>query len=634
MGDHSSRNPGRSEKQRTAGYVVHSELCVAVGRYVTKAGTEETLGERLSGLLTEWNVVESLNPAEAKSSSLTSVSCITLAPDCMAVGHYVTAAGTEKTLSETFDGTENKWAIVTPVTPAEAKSSSLAGVSCSGLGCEAVGRYVSGAGTELTLGEKYSIGTNEWTLQESATPAGAKGSSLAGLSCVSEAECTAVGHYVNSGGTEVTLGELITGATKKWTVQETPNPTGAKSAALSGVLCTGTEACTAVGHYVNSASFELALAEVFTKTAKKWALQEIQDPKEVATGGLAGVSCSATEACTGVGHYHNSSGTEVTLAERWNGKEWAFQESPNPTGAKSASLSGVSCTAAEACTAVGHYVTSGGVESTLAEVWSAKKWTIQETTNPTGAKSASLSSVSCTAAEACTAVAHFVNSGSTEVTLAEVFTSTAKKWAIQESPNPTGAKSSSLSGVSCTAAEACTAVGHFVNSGGTEVTLGEVFTSATKKWAVQEPPNPVEAKSSSLSGVSCTSTTACTAVGHYVSSTSVELKLGETWNGTAWSIKETPNPTGAKSSSLSGVSCTAAEACTAVGHYVNSGNTEVTLVEVFTSETKKWAIQESPNPAEAKSSSLSGVSCKTATACIAVGHKVEGPEGVLVEEHS
>ena len=626
--------PAEAKSSSLLGASCSDEICAAVGHYVTKAGTEETLGERLSANFSSWGIIESLNPAEAKSSSLTSVSCIRLAPDCMAVGHYVNAGGTEKTLAEGF--TEGKWTIVVSANPAEAKSSSLAGVSCGAiLGCEAVGHYVSGAGTELTLGEQYTLGTNVFAIQESGNPAGAKGSSLTGVSCVSEAECTAVGRYVNSGGAEVTLGEVYTGATKKFAVQETPNPTGAKSATLLGVWCTGTEACTAIGHYVNSGGSELALAEVFTKTAKKWALQEIVDPKE-AIGGLAGVSCSATEACTGVGHYRNSSGTEVTLAERWNGKEWALQEPPNPTGAKSASLSGVSCAGAEACTAVGHYVTSSGVESTLAEVWSAKKWTIQETTNPTGAKSASLSGVSCTAAEACTAVGHFVNSGGTEVTLGEVFTSTAKKWAVQEPPNPTGAKSSSLSGVSCTAAEACTAVGHYVNSGGTEVTLGEVFTSTAKKWAVQEPPNPTGAKSSSLSGVSCTAAEACTAVGHFVNSGGTEVTLGEVFTSTAkkWAVQEPPNPTGAKSSSLSGVSCTGAEACTAVGHYVNSGGTEVTLAEVFTSEAKKWAIQESPNPPEAKSSSLSGVSCKTATACIAAGHKVESSEGALVEEHA
>jgi hypothetical protein len=45
----------------------------------------------------------------------------------------------------------------------------------------------------------------------------------------------------------------------------------------------------------------------------------------------------------------------VTLAEHWNGSRWAIQPTPNPTGQAPSVLSGVSCTAATACTAVGDY---------------------------------------------------------------------------------------------------------------------------------------------------------------------------------------------------------------------------------------------------------------------------------------
>jgi hypothetical protein len=214
-----------------------------------------------------------------------------------------------------------------------------------------------------------------------------------------------------------------------------------------------------------------------------------------------------------------------------------------------------------------------------------------------------------------------------EVTLAESWNGTA--WSIKETTPPTGAKSSSLLGVSCTSSSACTAVGHYVNSSSVEVTLAESWNGTA--WSIKETTPPTGAKSSSLSGVSCASATACTAVGRYVNSSSVEVTLAESWNGTAWSIKESPNPTGAKSSSLSGVSCASAEACTAVGHYVNSGGVEVTLAEVWASA--KWAVQETPNP-EAKSAGLAGVSCHTAETCIATGNYNTGSEVALVEEHA
>lgn len=51
--------------------------------------------------------------------------------------------------------------------------------------------------------------------------------------------------------------------------------------------------------------------------------------------------------------------------------------------------------------------------------------------------------------------------------------------------------------------------------------------------------------------------------------------------GPSWKIQPTPNPSGATGSSLSGVSCTAATACTAVGDYGNSSGNDVTLAERY-----------------------------------------------------
>jgi hypothetical protein len=62
----------------------------------------------------------------------------------------------------------------------------------------------------------------------------------------------------------------------------------------------------------------------------------------------------------------NDSGVDVTLAERWNGSSWAIQSTPNPTGARSNILYGVSCPSTTACTAVGDYKSSRLIK-TLAE---------------------------------------------------------------------------------------------------------------------------------------------------------------------------------------------------------------------------------------------------------------------------
>jgi hypothetical protein len=70
------------------------------------------------------------------------------------------------------------------------------------------------------------------------------------------------------------------------------------------------------------------------------------------------------------GDYYNRSGTQVTLAERWNGRTWAVQRTPNPPDGGASLLKGVSCSSAAACTAVGAYIKRSGAEPTLAERYS------------------------------------------------------------------------------------------------------------------------------------------------------------------------------------------------------------------------------------------------------------------------
>src|SRR5205807_796312 len=70
-----------------------------------------------------------------------------------------------------------------------------------------------------------------------------------------------------------------------------------------------------------------------------------------------------------------------------------------------------------------------------------------------------------------------------------------------------------------------------------------------------------------LTGVSCTSPSACTAVGSYGNSMGGLSTLAESWNGSSWSIQPTPDQPGTAESILSRVSCTSPSACTAVGYF-------------------------------------------------------------------
>ncbi len=135
---------------------------------------------------------------------------------------------------------------------------------------------------------------------------------------------------------------------------------------------------------------------------------KVPSPNPAAPAGqLFGASCSGASACTAVGTYVKPSGRGVTLAERWNGKKWSIQPTPNPSGAAVSALSGVSCTTASACIAVGVSTTGSGVRVTLAERWNGTTWRIQRTPNPAGARGSFLNGVSCASPSACTAVGVF-----------------------------------------------------------------------------------------------------------------------------------------------------------------------------------------------------------------------------------
>src|SRR6266487_656464 len=340
-----------------------------------------------------------------------------------------------------------------------------------------------------------------------------------------------------------------------------------------------------------------------------------------AANALAGVSCVSARACISVGSYSagNVSGVSKVLAERWNGRRWAIQAAPSPTS--DSSLSAVSCTSARACTAVGNFVTRRGAVSqkTLAERWNGIRWIIQPTPNPN--RFNFLSAVSCTSRRACIAVGRTQSGSSLDVTMAERWN--GRKWTIMHTRNPRQITYADLTGVSCTSATACTAVGTYLipgpSGGSRSLMLAERWNG--RKWAIQRTPNLA---SPVLTGVSCTSARACTAVGAHGDPVLGEVALAERWNGTRWAIQAVPTPARESSMYFSAVSCLSRRACTAVGAYYDSVLGQVALAERWNGTT--WAIQPIPTPPRLQLPNvdlfITGASCVSAAECAAVGSYV------------
>jgi hypothetical protein len=349
-----------------------------------------------------------------------------------------------------------------------------------------------------------------------------------------------------------------------------------------------------------------------------WSVVVAPSPAGAAASALAGVACSGAGACTAVGDFQSHGGV-FTLAERWNGTVFSVQPTPSPASPPAFSvLSGVSCPAATVCTAVGNYTTTALNGFTLAEHWDGTDWSIQRTPNRHGATGVTvdrLAGVSCPAATACTAVGSY-QSGDQTFPLAERWNGTA--WSLQPVPGPPGAFTSALTGVSCSAVNACTAVGTF-SGHGEDLPLAERWNGSA--WSIQPVPSPTD-EGGKLLGVSCSAASACTAVGQFLDHAAAQtFALAERWNGTAWQVQRSPTPPGAADAFLRGVSCPAAATCTAAGDFVPQTSTDLTLAQRWNGTT--WSVQSTPNPGGGPDA-LSAVACPSKTSCVAVGTQFQG----------
>lgn len=577
--------------------------CMAVGDFENDAAVPRTLAMRWDG--GHWRIKATPNPPGAIASRLSGVSCTT-ATACVAVGYYVNRGGKVLTLAERWNGA--RWSIQATSDPAGAVGSWLLTVTCtSARACTAVGEYENALAVFLTLAERWN-GTR-WVVQRTIDPAGAFSSALFGVSCTSARACAAVGNYTNTDGTAVTLAEQWNGV--RWRRQTIPNQPGASGSVLSGVSCAKASACIAVGHYT-SKGMTLALAEGWN--GSRWRLQTTLMPGRGKTSELDAVWCVSASACTAAGGYTNSFGTSLTLAERWNGSNWALQPTPNAAGSAGGKFTAVSCGSAKRCAAVGYDANLVGMDVTMAQEWNGVAWRARTTPNPSGAVPTSLSAVSCVSSRECTAVGFYAPGFVRHVlALAERWNGT--RWSIQQTAKLPGALESEFDGVSCASARACTAVGSYLSAAGKPLALVETWNGL--RWSVQKTPVPAGAGATQFAAVSCTSASACTAVGSFFPSGGTSQALAQRWDGSRWRIQAAPKPAGRPGAGLTGVSCTSASACTSVGYSITTTGYLFSLAERWAGAG--WTIQATPGPAGANASAFFGVSCTSSTACTAAG---------------
>jgi hypothetical protein len=434
-------------------------------------------------------------------------------------------------------------------------------------------------------------------------------STLTSVSCVSASFCMAVGWTFESFDPSIQIWTYSTLAEEwngsSWKILPTPAPPNS-SGQLLGVSCVSSTNCVAVG----TDNTQLGISE--TWNGESWQMQATPDPDGIYTQTyLDGITCVSSVLCTAVGWIADVRTVAYTLQPlvlTGNGSTWSIQPSPSSSTTENAYLAAISCSGPAACTALG----VGG--PAFAERWDGSAWTI-ESMPDTSTGSPQLTGVSCPSDVNCVAVGFDetdTNNVLTATTLAETWNGIA--WSITPMRQPNGSKWATLNAVTCSSATACTAVG------GSDITgpLAESWNGA--RWARQSTPDRTAHPTpgtdvTAAEGISCSTPITCIAVGYLDQSASTTYLLALASSGQTWSAQPVPEPDTA-STLLSGVACPTSRACLSVGEFLTP-----TLQEpvVETRAKATWSIEAVPMPGAGYDGWLTSLSCPSPVACIAVG---------------
>jgi hypothetical protein len=307
--------------------------------------------------------------------------------------------------------------------------------------------------------------------------------------------------------------------------------------------------------------------------------------------------------------------------ERYRAGGWSAVDGPTPTGGVAGDIESVSCNRVGDCWAVGTSTGTYSASNTLVEENTGSGWTIVASPNPHVASdfTDSLSGLSCAAASTCWAVGEEVDNYAWLNPVPLIEEDTGNGWEVSPSPRlPVGDAGGDLVGISCVTT-GCWAVGWQTVDSTTYMPLVESETGGT--WTIQPSAIPAASSDSRLTGVSCSGSDVCTAVGWTEPASEAEtLPLIERSSGNGWSISPSPTVTGG--GNLSAVSCYAPSACVAVGGagYVASGSLRTTTTTLIEQESRSgWSVAAASTLPGDTQPELYGVSCIGQGDCVAAG---------------
>jgi hypothetical protein len=338
---------------------------------------------------------------------LDGLSCIS-AKNCVAVGQNIT---TVSALVETWNG--ERWAATTLPMPGGDDPSALIGVSCAtARSCLAVGTDSFSISNGLAWGALLAESWNgrSWTRTRPPDLSGVHRYALSGVSCSSAGDCVATGVFKSADGRTAGFAEVLSDG--RWRAYPLPGlVSSAHNSAIDQVSCMSAANCVAVGSIGNSATPDgspanAAVAEFWD--GRKWSEATLATPSESKGAWLYGLSCVRSKTCVAVGGRRLANGKITPLAETWTAAAGRWRAAFPAAGGSEPDLAGVSCQSAANCLAVGGGDEPTAVTTSFSDSWDGKNWKYKQFPAPLGGgrEASEGVQVSCLSATKCIAIAN------------------------------------------------------------------------------------------------------------------------------------------------------------------------------------------------------------------------------------
>ena len=240
--------------------------------------------------------------------------------------------------------------------------------------------------------------------------------------------------------------------------------------------------------------------------------------------------------------------------------------------------------------AFGYATQSDGTDPALAEHYDGHSWTTVPIPSPSGSIATYPYAATAFASDDVWVVGHSEDSSGVWSTLTEHWDGTS--WTIVASPNQDGANDSYLYAVSGASSDDLWAVGTGLNTAGDGTNKTFAIHWDGTEWSVVDTPAP-SASLSELNGVVAVSSDDVWAAGAYQTDTGIP-SLVEHWNGKKWKVLPSPNPDNAQLTQFGPLVAFGPNDIETIGYYADSAGGIDPMAAHYNG--KRWRLQFMESP--------------------------------------